>query len=532
MAENINTANFNTSAAVTAVNHSATSPNQPRSSVDHVCSLLTDFFLGEPVPDVAAPLSSSSCSSSSPSTAMIQPPVTPAVKWETGEEGAGNVNAGSSGNAGKKPAWNKPSNVATESGSDMEACIWPPLSGPSRALSISSSDSSRASLDGSSSTSFVPISQGSRAASSSSSSQNQVRNTANSIPNRTMPARQTSVNVSVSNGGFSQQPPQGPMVEAPLNGPSSRDHVQRTGYAPYNGDNDQRFPRNSFRHRNSGPHPRGNGSHNLNYGGRRNQDQANQVWNGRNYINMDGYMMPRGAPRPVRHPQVPTSQPNPGPYLAPPHGRPFGPMGMPEYSSPYYLVPAPPLETYRGIPAIQPPPWMLYPPEFQDYQLHVKIISQIDYYFSNGNLIKDIYLRQNMDDHGWVPIQLIAGFRKVSHLTNNIQLILYALQWSTVVEVQGDKVRKRYDWMRWIIPSSFKLPTKSGQDVPVARFQNLSLNHGTTSNQSGATSQEDASVDGQSIGSSSVDFGSQSQVVGNEGVAADAQGDPARSSSK
>ncbi|KAK8566299.1 hypothetical protein V6N12_059828 [Hibiscus sabdariffa] len=175
---------------------------------------------------------------------------------------------------------------------------------------------------------------------------------------------------------------------------------------------------------------------------------------------------------------------------------------------------------------------MLYPPEFLDYQLHVKIISQIDYYFSNGNLIKDIYLRQNMDDHGWVPIQLIAGFRKVLHLTNNIQLILYALQWSTVVEVQGDKVRKRYDWMRWIIPSSFKLPTKSGQDVPVARFQNLSLNRGSASNQSGATSQEDASVDGQSIGSSSVDFGSQTQVVDNEGVAADAQGDPARSSSK
>ncbi|KAK8978197.1 hypothetical protein V6N11_062989 [Hibiscus sabdariffa] len=160
MAENINTANFNTSAAVTAVNHSTSSPNQPRHSMEPVCSILTDFFLGEPVPNVAAPLLSSSCSSSSPSTAMIQPPVSPAVKRETGEEGAENVNAGPSGNAGKKPAWNKPSNAATESASHMEACIWPPLSGPPRALSISSSGSSRASLDGSSCTPFVPISQG------------------------------------------------------------------------------------------------------------------------------------------------------------------------------------------------------------------------------------------------------------------------------------------------------------------------------------------------------------------------------------
>lgn len=33
---------------------------------------------------------------------------------------------------------------------------------------------------------------------------------------------------------------------------------------------------------------------------------------------------------------------------------------------------------------------------------------------SNENLIKDIYLRQNMDDQGWVLIKLIAGFNKVS----------------------------------------------------------------------------------------------------------------------
>lgn len=33
---------------------------------------------------------------------------------------------------------------------------------------------------------------------------------------------------------------------------------------------------------------------------------------------------------------------------------------------------------------------------------------------SNENLIRDTYLRQNMDEHGWVPVALIAKFRKVS----------------------------------------------------------------------------------------------------------------------
>lgn len=32
---------------------------------------------------------------------------------------------------------------------------------------------------------------------------------------------------------------------------------------------------------------------------------------------------------------------------------------------------------------------------------------------SDVNLIKDTFLRQNMDDQGWVPISLIAGFQKV-----------------------------------------------------------------------------------------------------------------------
>ena len=33
---------------------------------------------------------------------------------------------------------------------------------------------------------------------------------------------------------------------------------------------------------------------------------------------------------------------------------------------------------------------------------------------SDDNLCKDPFLRQHMDDQGWVPLSLIAGFRKVS----------------------------------------------------------------------------------------------------------------------
>ncbi|XVE87474.1 hypothetical protein DITRI_Ditri18aG0120400 [Diplodiscus trichospermus] len=499
MAANINTANFNASAAVTAVNHSPSSPNQSHRASRAVSSPWTQIVRGESEPIAGVPLSPSSSSSSSPSTAVIESPITTVVE----EEGVENVSPGSNGNAGKRPAWNKPSNAAAEFGSVMGAHMWPALSESARVSSKSSSDTSRALSDGSSSPSVAPVSQGSGSASSSLSSVKQVSYSANSnsnsIPNHTMPARQRPMkrnsNNSASNGGLSQPPPQVPMVEAPLNSPSSREHIQRSGFVSqhHSGGNDHPHPRNSFRHRNAGPHSRGDGSHHQNYGGRHNQDHGNQDWNGRNFNSRDGHMQPRVVPRLMRHPPPPPP-PSKAPFIAPPHVRPFGnPMVFPELASHVYLVPAPPPpESLRGVQFAAPmPPMFFPPPEPQDYQLHARIVKQIDYYFSNENLIKDTYLRQNMDDQGWVPIKLIAGFKKVSLLTDNIQLILDALRSSAVVEVQGDKVRKWSDWMRWIMPPSVQFPTMSGQDTLVARVQNISLDQ-RTADQSSSRSQEDA----------------------------------------
>ena len=94
-----------------------------------------------------------------------------------------------------------------------------------------------------------------------------------------------------------------------------------------------------------------------------------------------------------------------------------------------------------------------------DPQLHNKIVTQIDYYFSVDNLVKDTYLRQNMDEYGWVSIRLIAGFNKVKQLTDDMPMILSAVRTSSsMVEVSGDKVRRRCDWKRWILPANLVIP--------------------------------------------------------------------------
>ncbi|KAK8673312.1 hypothetical protein V6N13_111658 [Hibiscus sabdariffa] len=493
MAANINTANCNSSAVVTAFNHSPSSSNRSRRPMRSDSPPWVGIVAQEPDPIAAIPLTHSSSSSPPPSTAVIEPHFA-TVEEEEGDENAG---TGLSGNVGKRPAWNKPSNGSTEFGAVMGAHMWPALSGSARIPSNSSSDSPQVSFDGSSaSPPAVPVSQGSGSASSSSTTQAPDGNSANAnlTQNRIdhghqQPMRSNRDN-SASNGGLSQPPPQGLVVGTPINNASSRDHTQRSGFMSQSqtDGNDHPHPRSSFRHRNGGgSHPRGDGSHPQNFGGRRNQDHGNREWNGRNFNSRDGHLQPRDAPGLMRH--QPPSQPHDTvPFIAPTPMGPFvTPMGYRELTS-VYVVPATPPESFRGMSFVAPMSPVFFPgPEPHDCQLHARIMDQINYYFSNENLIKDTYLRQNMDEQGWVPIKLIAGFKKVSLLTDNIQLIKDALQSSAVVEVQGDKVRKRIDWMRWIMPYSIQFHNMTGQDALAARVGNISMDQRTAKQSEGTT---------------------------------------------
>ncbi|MBA0737271.1 hypothetical protein Gogos_010741 [Gossypium gossypioides] len=77
-------------------------------------------------------------------------------------------------------------------------------------------------------------------------------------------------------------------------------------------------------------------------------------------------------------------------------------------------------------------------------------------------------------------------------LTRKSSLQVFDVAPIEIIEVlqrdESDKVRKRMDWMRWIISPSIQFPTKSGQDMLVAGVQNISLDSGTANNQSGSMS--------------------------------------------
>ncbi|KAI0967091.1 hypothetical protein F4678DRAFT_259013 [Xylaria arbuscula] len=83
--------------------------------------------------------------------------------------------------------------------------------------------------------------------------------------------------------------------------------------------------------------------------------------------------------------------------------------------------------------------------------------SQVEYYFSVENFVKDWFLRQNMDSQGFVPVSVIAGFNRMKELVfNDLNILRQACSDSSLLElvIGGDgieRVRSKEGWERWVI---------------------------------------------------------------------------------
>ncbi|CAA6674255.1 unnamed protein product [Spirodela intermedia] len=70
---------------------------------------------------------------------------------------------------------------------------------------------------------------------------------------------------------------------------------------------------------------------------------------------------------------------------------------------------------------------------------------------SEDNLARNVHLKMQMDEEGWVSVHTIASFPRVKRLTNDVVLILRSLQPSPTVEVEDGKMRRRGTWKKWLI---------------------------------------------------------------------------------
>ncbi|KAJ6840154.1 la-related protein 1C isoform X1 [Iris pallida] len=377
---------------------------------------------------------------------------------------------------GKRPVWNVPPNgSAAEVTPVMDALSWPALSEATKASPKSSSSESLKSLsDGSSPPPLLQVTQ----ASIPSSKQNIINPSPNPAPNAHASVRQKSMKRG-GGGGSTLNGIEAPAISTKMSqasepsprgqpGKHNEQHWPKSGGGispqPHAGGADQHRGHGVGRRVNSG----GSGAHQQsNYGNRRNQEWSHQ----RNFYMQQ--QQQRGG--------VGSYARAPAPFVAGPPSpvRPYvaNPMGFHEMPSPIvYVTPHPESEALRGVSPFGAPHPIFFPA--LDPQ-RAQLLKQIDYYFSAANLCKDLYLRKKMDEQGWVPITVIAGFNRVMQLTNNIQYILETVRLSTIVEVQGEKIRRRNDWVQWLLPpasgSGSPSPTTENYDAVAARLQAVGI---------------------------------------------------------
>lgn len=82
--------------------------------------------------------------------------------------------------------------------------------------------------------------------------------------------------------------------------------------------------------------------------------------------------------------------------------------------------------------------------------------TQVEYYFSVENCVKDWYLRKHMDSLGFVPLTVIASFNRMRELLVESHVLRQACMDSVVLElVMGgdgvERVRSREGWEKWVI---------------------------------------------------------------------------------
>lgn len=81
-----------------------------------------------------------------------------------------------------------------------------------------------------------------------------------------------------------------------------------------------------------------------------------------------------------------------------------------------------------------------------DDELADKICAQVEFYFSDENIIKDAFLLKHVkrNKEGYVSLKLITSFKKVKHLSKDWRVVGAALARSKKLEInpQGTKLRR------------------------------------------------------------------------------------------
>ncbi|KAH9835083.1 la-related protein 1-like [Teratosphaeria destructans] len=141
------------------------------------------------------------------------------------------------------------------------------------------------------------------------------------------------------------------------------------------------------------------------------------------------------------------------------------------YGSPYghQLPPVqagfmPGMYDYNGYPVSAMP----YPGAMMEQYLLDMVNTQIDYYFSIDNLLKDMFLRKHMDSQGFVFLDFIAGFNRIKGLTQDRDLLRVVCINNSNIEIRRgedgkERLRKKEGWEQFLLPMDQRDPSAQNE---------------------------------------------------------------------
>ncbi|CAG8087292.1 unnamed protein product [Penicillium olsonii] len=177
------------------------------------------------------------------------------------------------------------------------------------------------------------------------------------------------------------------------------------------------------------------------------------------------HAMPNGAQQPNRMPLRSPSLPNSGNVY-----------GVYQYPGD--------INTMYGYQAVNPAPMSAIPYQqyMEPYALLNLLSMQLEYYFSVDNMCKDMFLRKQMDSQGFVPLHVLASFKRVKSLTEDFELLRHVARQLRTVEYHTsedgvDHLRPREKWQQWVLPVDQREPAaqhegaapipKSDENAPI-----------------------------------------------------------------
>ncbi|PGH27377.1 hypothetical protein AJ80_00855 [Polytolypa hystricis UAMH7299] len=114
-----------------------------------------------------------------------------------------------------------------------------------------------------------------------------------------------------------------------------------------------------------------------------------------------------------------------------------------------------------------------YQPYMEQFSLMSMISMQLEYYFSVDNLCKDMFLRKHMDSQGFVFLSVIASFKRIKSLTEDMELLRLVCRQLKNVEYRPgedgvDRLRKREKWEQWVLNMEARDPSAQNEGPPPA----------------------------------------------------------------